>query len=140
MADKPSYEELERRVRWLEGQLAAGESVAAQVVGGLHRLYDVFHLLPVYVYLQADDYSIHFANRKFVELFGEPADRRCHQIFRGIDKPCESCRTFEVFNSGRPMVREWTDDQGRSFVIYDTIFPGTIGGETAGDGGGAGDH
>jgi len=120
MTDNPSYDERERRVHQLEEQLASGD---------LQRLYDVFHLLPAFVYLQADDYSIHFANRTFVELFGEPGEQLCHQVFRQSEKPCDPCRTFEVFENGKPVVWEWTDSRGRTFLVHDTLFPGMIDGK-----------
>ncbi|MBD3237596.1 MAG: PAS domain S-box protein [Candidatus Eisenbacteria bacterium] len=79
-------------------------------------------LIPGYVYLQARDYTIPFANRGFREIFGDPAGRRCHEVMHGRSDPCEVCRTFRVFLTGTGMSWERTTADGRSFLIRDEPF------------------
>ncbi len=89
------------------------------------RLFDVLDTLPAFVCIQAPDYSVPFVNRKFRELFGNPGNRPCHEILRGRQKPCEVCPTFSVFHMKKSAVWEWTDNNGRTYMVYDSLFPST---------------
>lgn len=86
------------------------------------RLFTVFEMLPVFVYLQAPDYSVRFANRMFREYFGDPGERPCYEILRSQEVPCEGCFAPSVFENHASIVWEWTDDQNRTFQIYDNFF------------------
>ena len=85
------------------------------------RLFKVLETLPGYACLQAADYSIPYANKKFIQLFGEPGSRPCYRIFRGREKPCEDCPTFQAFES-KQETWEWDSPNGRSYMIYDTLL------------------
>lgn len=87
------------------------------------RFVAVLDSLPVFVYLQAPDYSIKFANRYFREQFGAPQHHRCYEVMAGLQVPCEVCHTFEVFVT--PTIpRQWerTAKNGRTYQIYDHSF------------------
>ena len=87
------------------------------------QLYDLLDGLPGYVYLQAPDYTIRFANRAFREIFGEPAGKFCYQIMRHRETPCENCRTFMVFDAPGPQYWEWENGPGgRTYQIFDFPF------------------
>ncbi len=89
------------------------------------RLFAVLETLPLFVYVLAPDGSIPFANRRFRELFGEVAGRRCYELFRGRDHPCALCPPRRVQRTGKPVAFEWTDAAGRTYAVYDKPFPGT---------------
>ena len=55
------------------------------------RLFRVLEAIPAFVYLQAPDFSIRFANREFRKLFGDPAGRKCYEVLRGEKEPCKEC-------------------------------------------------
>jgi PAS domain S-box-containing protein len=86
------------------------------------RLFSLLDHLPAYVFLQAPDYRVKFANRFFRENFGEPRGRPCHEILWGRDQPCTECPTNRVFHTGTPHVWEWTRPDGRTFQIHDYPF------------------
>ncbi|MCP4043573.1 MAG: transporter substrate-binding domain-containing protein, partial [Gammaproteobacteria bacterium] len=88
-----------------------------------HRLFTVLGMIPGFVYLQADDYSIPFANARFHKVFGEPNERPCYDVIHGRSKPCEECPTFRVFETHSPETWEWTSQDNRVFMIYDEPFP-----------------
>jgi hypothetical protein len=46
----------------------------------------------------------------------------CHQVFQASPHPCETCRTFEVFQTGRPVTWEWVDPKGRVFEFHDSPY------------------
>ncbi len=86
------------------------------------RLFALLDTLPAFVYLQAPDYSIRFANRYFRDLFGEPDGRPCYEILYGRESPCEGCPTFRVFETGMPGRVEFSTIRGRAYEIYDYPF------------------
>lgn len=86
------------------------------------NLFHVLDMLPVYVYLQKRDFSIYFANRTFINLFGEPGDRKCYQILEGRDSPCENCPAVGVTQSHHPVEWEWISGKGRIYKVYDNLF------------------
>lgn len=86
------------------------------------RLFSLLDGLPAFVYLQAPDYSIRFANRYFWEQFGEPQERTCYEILHGYKEPCKICSTIRVFHTQSPQNWEWTRFDGRSYQIYNYPF------------------
>lgn len=87
------------------------------------RLFSLLNRLPAFVYLQAPDHTIRFANRYFRRHFGNPGGRRCFQIFRNADKPCPDCRTFRVFTTKGPQRWEWECPvDGLSYEVLDYPF------------------
>ena len=46
------------------------------------KLYSLLNSLPVFVHLKAADHRIRFANRRFIEVFGEPGDKPCYEVLR----------------------------------------------------------
>ncbi|MDM8549440.1 response regulator [Desulfobacterales bacterium HSG2] len=88
------------------------------------RLFAVLDMIPGFVYLQARDYTIPFANARFHEAFGDPKGRLCYEVIHGRCEPCEICPTLHVFETNTPIVWEWTGEDNRSFMIYDEPFPG----------------
>ncbi|MBC8413732.1 ABC transporter substrate-binding protein, partial [bacterium] len=94
------------------------------------RLYSLLDTLPAFVYLQASDYSIRFANKYYKDHFGETEGVPCHKSLWGRDKPCEVCPTFEVFHTKRPQKWEWDSaPDGLIYEIRDYPFTDTDGTE-----------
>jgi PAS domain S-box-containing protein len=88
------------------------------------RLFSVLDIMPMFVYLQAPDYSVRFTNRKFRELFGNPGSRPCYEAFYGQKEPCDPCITLRVLKTRTPQTWEWTSQNGRTYMIYEDLFPG----------------
>ena len=87
------------------------------------KLYSLLNSLPVFVHLKTPDHMIRFANRRFVELFGEPGDKPCYEVVKGISEPCEECRAFEVLKTGGPQKSEWTAPlNARTYEVYNYPF------------------
>jgi len=122
MTQKPTYHELEQKVKELKSQTLKLERAEKALKVERKRLFALFDGLPAYVYLQGPDHSIRFANRSFRERFGEPEGRACYQVITGRGKPCKSCQPFSVFETGRPIEWEWVRGDGRAYQIYDYPF------------------
>ncbi len=88
------------------------------------RLFAVLDALPMFVYLQSQDHTIPFANKKFRELFGDVEGRACYEVFHGQKAPCDECPPMRVQETGEPEVSEWTSREGRTYAVYDQVFPG----------------
>jgi len=87
------------------------------------RLYSLLDALPAFVYLQAPDYSVRFANRYFREHFGDPEGKPCYEVLWGAKEPCKPCPTFKVFETNKPQVWEWSQSpDGRIYEIWDYPF------------------
>ena len=121
-----------RANRALEAKVAARtrelEESRARIRLEQERLFSLLDGLPAYVYLQAPDYSVRYANRYFRERFGEDLTRSCHDILWGRDEPCETCPTFKVFADRQPRHWEWdAAPDGRTYQVYDYPFSDTDG-------------
>ncbi len=87
------------------------------------RLYSLLDGLPAFVYLQAPDHSVRFANRYFREHFGDPEGKMCYEVLWGAKEPCKPCPTFKVFETNKPQVWEWSQSpDGRIYEINDYPF------------------
>ena len=93
-----------------------------------HRLFALLEQLPAFVYLQAPDYSIRFANGYYRQHFGDTEGVPCYKTLWGREEPCEVCPTFRVFDTGVPQVWEWLEaPNGRVYQVYDYPFTDTDG-------------
>ncbi len=87
-----------------------------------HRLFSVLEELPAYIYLQALDHTVRFANRRFRETFGNHEGRPCYTVLAGRNEPCEKCPPFRVFDSRKPEVWEWSPQGKRTYQVHDYPF------------------
>ena len=90
-------------------------------------LSSVLDHIPGFLYLQNRDYSINFANRHFLERFGDPKGRACFEVYHGNKRPCTKCKTFRVFDTGAPQKWDWRSLDDRSYMMYDYPFKSTDG-------------
>jgi PAS domain S-box-containing protein len=119
-----SRDELEKRVLERTKELErAGETLKAE----RQRFYDVLETLPSYVVLLTPDYHATFANRTFIERFGESHGRRCFEFLFGLSEPCEKCETYSVLKTMAPHGWEWTGPDGRIYSVFDFPFVDTDG-------------
>jgi PAS domain S-box-containing protein len=90
------------------------------------RLFSLLDQLPAFVYLQAPDHTIRYANSYFQNRFGDPGEKRCYEALWQRDQPCRPCPTFRVFKTKTPQVWEWADSpDGCVYQIYDYPFTDT---------------
>jgi PAS domain S-box-containing protein len=116
---KRARDELEERVRDRTGELARAN---AELETERQRLFTILEELPSFVCLHGPDYSIRFANRRFREVFGEPAGRYCYEIIAQREAPCTDCPSVQVFATGMRLEREWTAPNGRHYQLYHHPF------------------
>ncbi len=99
MAEKPTYEELERRVQELEKIEPELEVIKADK----QRLEMILSSLDTGLSLINPDYTISWVNDTIRSIFpnGDPVGKTCHRFFESSEHMCDPCPTFEAYKSGR---------------------------------------
>ncbi len=85
------------------------------------RLFNLLDKLPAQVALFAPNYEIRFANNIFHEQFCMSEGRYCYEAIWGLDKPCDKCHTFKVFETNKPLEWELTL-RDKTYHFYDYPF------------------
>lgn len=120
--------ELRQKVAELEELKSELEKVQNRAGKERERFFSLLDRLPLFAYLQAPDYSIHYANKFFLELYGEPKGRPCYEVIWGRKEPCDECPTFRVFDTNKPGIWESIHpSDGRTYKVYDFPFPDSDG-------------
>jgi PAS domain S-box-containing protein len=105
--------------------ITARKQAENQLAKERYKLFAVLDILPAFVYLVSRDYSIHFVNQRFRQLFGDPNGYLCYQLVNHYQQPCHNC-LIEPFPAIKiPDVRELTIIAGRTHLIYSNLFPAT---------------
>jgi K+-sensing histidine kinase KdpD len=87
-----------------------------------HKFFNMLDQLPICFHLQADDYTVPFANKMFKKRFGSPDTGLCHQLMHNRSKPCEPCSTFRIFDSHETESNVWTSQDGKTYLTVVTPF------------------
>ena len=111
MANRPTYEELEQRIRELEKEAIECQ----QVEGKLNELRYYLDRITSGMYdslMVIDrDFVIRDVNEGFLQAYGKTREdtigRTCHDVTHGVDQPCLSsnhpCTANDVFRTGKPV-------------------------------------
>ncbi|MDY6954089.1 MAG: PAS domain S-box protein [Thermodesulfobacteriota bacterium] len=95
MANKPTYQQLEKRVKELEKALHGGSSAGQGPLQGGQDCVDLFQALGHPTLILNPDYTVVAANPAALAATGRPAEavvgRKCYEVFHGTDSPPESC-------------------------------------------------
>jgi PAS domain S-box-containing protein len=86
------------------------------------RFFSLLDMLPASVCLVAPDFTLAFANRLFRESFGDPKDRTCYELMHGRPTPCDDCNTREILETQKPVERERTTPEDRTYHVYNYPF------------------
>lgn len=132
-AIQKARDELEQRVEERTAELVSAneqlreqiaERIEAEQTLALERLrfVSLLHKLPGYVALFDGHCGIRFANHKFLELFGEPADRPCYEVLRRKDRRCADCPLGANPPGAEPKEWEWTDFCSRTYHTWSYPF------------------
>jgi hypothetical protein len=86
------------------------------------KLYKMLNNLPVLFHLQASDYSVPSANKMFRNRFGDPETKPCYELMNKRTQACETCTSFQIFNTNRPEESIWESFDGRTYLTVVTPF------------------
>jgi signal transduction histidine kinase len=115
-------EELEQANIALQDEVVERKNAQQRAAAEHERLFSVLGMIPGFAMLVRPDGSIAFANGRFLEAFGDPGGRRCFEVLRGRDLPCDICHTKEVLRTGIPTQWEWTGPTGRAYRVWGYPF------------------
>ena len=105
MGQKPSYSDLEAKLKVLEKEVAGQRSIEKLLWNKQDQLFKVLDSLDAIVYVaDMHSYEILFANRHAEKLFGHVTGRICWQVLQsGMSGPCPFCRNNELLTpEGKP--------------------------------------
>jgi two-component system, cell cycle sensor histidine kinase and response regulator CckA len=132
MADKPTYEELERRVNELEK-----EASELRRVGGMSELEgDKLQYLmgglahaEIGIDIVGIDYAVLYQNEFLKERFDNVTGRLCYEKYMGLEEPCDFCPMIKAVKNNKVESIELTGDDGRDYEVLAVPLPnpdGTI--------------
>ncbi len=128
MPGKPTYEELENRVRKLEESRKAAVSVEA-LTESRRVLQSILDSVPDLLIVIDREHRIKFTNAKGHDsIVQTDAEKQgtCYSRFKLLDKPCEDCTALPVFETGCIVEREMVNPadgrvrEVRAFPIFDS--------------------
>jgi PAS domain S-box-containing protein len=116
---RKAHDELEIRVRERTFELETAKNALATE---RQRLFDILETLPIMVCLLTPDHRVVFSNNSFRERFGADNERRCFEFIFGSKESCTFCRTYSVFETGKPVHWEFVTPNGAGVIdVY--AFP-----------------
>ncbi len=78
--------------------------------------------MPFNVAIIDRDYNIIEANDNFTEYFGKWRGRKCYQVYKKLDRPCDRCNSALTFEDGKARVSDevGVDQHGRQahYVVH----------------------
>ncbi len=126
MIKKPTYEELEERIQFLEHKISISQQAD-------DNFFTVLNCMDATVYVaDMDTYEILFANNYMVESFGRNVTGEvCYKVFRDEDKPCANCTNptlvddegapngLTVWDGENPITHRWYINYDRAIEWND---------------------
>ena len=111
MSAKPSYEELQLRVKELEGGAAERERLEKALEVQIQELISIFDGIsePIYV-CDPESHELLYANAAVASFFGpDILGKKCYRVLQGLDEPCDFCTNPMIFgeNLGNPYIWEF---------------------------------
>ena len=109
MKKKPTYEELEQRLKELE-----------QTTFEHNRLMSILNAIPDGVYIVSQQYDIEYINPVIEQEFGPVNKRKCYEYFHDRTEACPWCKNAEV-HAGKSVHWEWYSFKNdRYYDLFDT--------------------
>ncbi|MCP3892988.1 MAG: PAS domain S-box protein [Desulfobulbaceae bacterium] len=116
MKKKPTYEELEQRLKELE-----------QTTFEHNRLMSILNAIPDGVYIVSQQNDIEYINPVIEQEFGPVDKRKCYEYFHGRTEVCPWCKNAEV-HAGKSVNWEWHSKRNnRYYELFDTPITNTDG-------------
>ncbi len=83
---------------------------------------ELFEIVPFNIAVIDKDFNVILANKNFEDYFGDWRNKKCHEVYKSLDKPCEHCKSVQVFEDGKVRVSDETgvDRHGkvRHYVVH----------------------
>jgi len=118
MDRKPTYEELEQKIKDLEGEVDKCKQSEERLRVERGNLKNVFEAMVDGVYIVDQHYDIQYVNSVLKKDFGSYEGRKCYEYFHDIKEVCPWCKNAEVF-AGKTV--RWEFHVAKNRRTYDLI-------------------
>lgn len=88
------------------------------------NLFSLLDELPYFAYLLASDFTIPYYNEAFVQLFGDPGQKKCFEVLCHSVRPCLDCPSQKTLTSSTPLHWEMTTPDSEVLSIHEHLFVG----------------
>ena len=87
------------------------------------RFYTILDVIPGFICLISNDYSIVYANSFFKKHYGDYEGRPCFEQFRNKKSPCMNCPAMDVYKTKEAREWEMVDEKdNKTYKIYGYPF------------------
>jgi PAS domain S-box-containing protein len=120
MTKKPTYEELEQRVRELEEESIERKQLEDALKSErdkLKALLDGLARTRIGVDIVSNDYEVLQQNQTLVDRFGNIVGKKCYKEYMALDKPCSFCPMVKALENKRLERAELLGANGRDYEI-----------------------
>jgi PAS domain S-box-containing protein len=109
MAQKPTYEELAKKVRDLEAELSKRERSDSDLMASNEELVSIFEGIDEHVYVaDPETYEILYVNSVVKAQFGENiVGRKCYKVFQNLEASCDFCTNPLIFGENVGNTHIW---------------------------------
>jgi PAS domain S-box-containing protein len=111
MAQKPTCEELAKKVQALEAELSEREGLGSNVQASNEELISIFDGIDEAVYVvDPETYGILYVNSAVKAQFGKNiVGKKCYEVFQNLEAPCDFCTNALIFreNAGKTHIWEF---------------------------------
>ncbi len=129
MGKKPTYEELEQRVREIEREaferkgtwdITERKQAEEALQLEMDNLRNIFESIEDGIYIVNQQYDIQYVNSVLVKDFGYYEGRKCYEYFHDRDEVCPWCKNQDVW-AGKTVRWEWYSFKNeRTYDLIDT--------------------
>lgn len=118
MANKPTYEQLEQRVKELEEESVKRKQAEEAIFAERDTMINVFNSMEDGLYIVNQQNDIEYVNPALLKEFGPYEGKKCYEYFHDRKEVCPWCKNEDVF-SGKTVRWEWYSSKNQK--TYDLI-------------------
>jgi len=129
MAEKPTYGELENKVKKLENEIVERNQTEDALRQNLELLQTFVGNIDVVLTVIGTDYKIQWVSPTVSKWFDkDPSEfvgKYCYQIFEQKNSVCDYCPAVKAIATGKPNEAETQGirPDGSTFIVRDRVFP-----------------
>ncbi len=94
----------------------------------------LFERVPCYVTVLDRNLAIVRANRRMRETFGAAPGKRCYEVYKRADRPCQACPALQVFKDGQEHTSTQLGFTPQGEEVYYVVTASPLSQETGPDG------
>jgi len=120
MTHKPTYEELEQRVKELEIESVKRRQAEEALVSERNKLKSLLDGLThtnIGVDIVSTDYEVLLQNQTLIDRFGDSVGKKCFKKYMALDEPCAFCPMVKATENNRLERIELRAADGRDYEL-----------------------